>query len=179
MNNFLIYINFIVVICFVISCKSGKKDDNSPRRVSDVKEQLIEANRALVEKDKQRIACFIKRNNWNMQETETGLWFEILDTGEGSASRPGLLATIDYKVSLLDSTICYTSDESGLKTFEIGRGGVESGLEQGILLLNEGARARLIIPPYLAYGLPGDGNKIPARSIIIYELELKSLLNKN
>ena len=59
------------------------------------------------------------------------------------------------------------------KQFRIGQGGVESGLEEGVLLLlHEGDKATFIMPPHLAHGLPGDGNRIPARSIIVYEVEL-------
>jgi FKBP-type peptidyl-prolyl cis-trans isomerase len=54
---------------------------------------------------------------------------------------------------------------------------VESGLEEGILLLREGDKAKFILPPHLAHGLLGDDNKIPARSIIVYDLELLSLEN--
>jgi FKBP-type peptidyl-prolyl cis-trans isomerase len=52
---------------------------------------------------------------------------------------------------------------------------VESGLEEGILLLQEGDKARFIMPPHLAHGLIGDRDKIPARATIIYDLELVSL----
>jgi FKBP-type peptidyl-prolyl cis-trans isomerase len=78
-------------------------------------------------------------------------------------------------VSLLDGTECYNSDREGPKIFTIGRGGVESGLEEGILLMKEGSRAKFIMPPYLAHGLPGDGKRIPARAIIVYDVELISL----
>ena len=38
--------------------------------------------------------------------------------------------------------------------------------------MRAGDKARFIIPPHLAYGLLGDENRIPARSIIIYQVEL-------
>ncbi len=60
---------------------------------------------------------------------------------------------------------------------EIGHGGVESGIEEGILLLHKGDKARFILPPFRAHGLLGDRQKIPPRSIIVYELELKDLIN--
>ena len=54
-------------------------------------------------------------------------------------------------------------------------GGVESGLEEGILLMKTGGKAKFILPPHLAYGLPGDGKKIPARAILVYDVELLSI----
>jgi len=49
---------------------------------------------------------------------------------------------------------------------------VESGLEEGILLLRVGDKATFIMPPHLAHGLQGDGDRIPARSIIMYDVLL-------
>ncbi|HOI87851.1 MAG TPA: FKBP-type peptidyl-prolyl cis-trans isomerase, partial [Lentimicrobium sp.] len=69
----------------------------------------------------------------------------------------------------------YNSDKDGLKEFLIGRGGVESGLEEGILLLRVGDKAKFIIPSHLGFGLLGDQNLVPPKSTLIYDLELISL----
>jgi FKBP-type peptidyl-prolyl cis-trans isomerase FkpA len=114
---------------------------------------------------------------WNMTETETGLWYGIISEGSGELAVQGKVATINYTLSLLDGKLCYSSQESGPKQFLIGKGNVESGLEQGILYLKQGSKARLILPPYLGYGLPGDGKKIPARATLVYEIELLSISN--
>jgi len=112
-----------------------------------------------------------------MIETKTGLWYMIYEKGEGKKSKEGLYATINYNIALLDGPQCYSSDSLGPKRFKIGRSLVESGLEEGILLLTEGDKARFILPPHLAHGLVGDDNRIPARSIIVYDVELLSLNN--
>jgi FKBP-type peptidyl-prolyl cis-trans isomerase len=39
-------------------------------------------------------------------------------------------------------------------------------------MMRAGDKARFVIPPHLAYGLLGDENRIPARAIIVYQLEL-------
>jgi FKBP-type peptidyl-prolyl cis-trans isomerase len=60
----------------------------------------------------------------------------------------------------------------------VGKGGVESGLEEGILLLHEGDKARFVLAPHLAHGLIGDENRIPPRSIIIYYIELLAVYDR-
>jgi FKBP-type peptidyl-prolyl cis-trans isomerase len=57
----------------------------------------------------------------------------------------------------------------------VGQGEVEPGLDEGIRLLHSGDKARFILPPHLAYGLIGDENKIPARSVIVYDLTVLSV----
>ena len=169
--------NIILVLILLLvagGCKPKKKE-LSDEQIKETKKHLVNVNKTLVKKDQKKISGYIKRHNLNMTETPTGLWYSIEKKGEGVKAEEGLLATINYKVYLLQGTECYSSDKSGLKTFLIGRGGVETGLEEGILLLNEGARAKFIMPPHLAHGLPGDGDKIPARAIIVYDVELIKL----
>ncbi len=169
-------IRFIFIFFLVASCNRTKYN-YSDKNNTDKQDQLIEINRVLVKKDQQKIKGFIKRKGWDMTETDVGLWYEILNPGDGDSAKPGKIVHFNYKVSLLDGTVCYTSEKDGQKSFLIGKGNVETGLEYGILYLREGSRARFIFPPYLAHGLPGDGNRIPARAIIIYEIEIISLTN--
>jgi len=139
------------------------------------KESLIRANKGLVTIDQERIEAFAERHQWDMHTTETGLWYQIYEHGDGDSARNGLIASLKYTVSLLDGTLCYSSDSTGEKTFLIGQGGVESGLEEGILKMRCGDKARFIMPPHLAHGLPGDNDKIPSRSTIVYQVELLNL----
>jgi FKBP-type peptidyl-prolyl cis-trans isomerase len=166
------FIPLIFSICFLLfSCQNSKKDEikkNKPNR----QEELLRINKYLVDKDADIIKSYIHRRNWDMETTPTGLWYSIIQHGKGEAARSGKIARLNYKVWLLDGTLCYSSDSLGVKQFRIGKGGVEKGLEEGVLLLKVGDKARFIMPPHLAYGLIGDENKIPPRSTILYEVEL-------
>lgn len=164
---------FIVLMGSVIalSC-SGKPKPVSDKEFEKYKEPLLKANAYLNKKDDEIIKKYIQRRNWNMEVTGRGLYYEITKHGDGPIAEPDKLATINFRISLLDGTLCYTSDSLGPRTFRVTRGGVESGLEEGILLLHKGDEARFIMPPHLAYGLVGDDNKIPMRSIILYEVEV-------
>lgn len=170
-------IGLVMLMIFAISIFSCKRQNTNNQRdeYHTSQDELIEVNRILVLKDQQRIKGYIERNKLEMEESETGLWYSIEDPGEGPKAEAGKQATINYIISLLDGTECYNSREDGPITFTIGRGGVESGLEEGILMLNEGSKASFIMPPYLAHGLPGDGERIPARAIIVYKVELVSI----
>lgn len=129
----------------------------------------------MVKKDHERIKEYARHNNLAMKETETGLWYRVEVKSRCDKAQKGQLATLRYQVSLLDGKLCYSSDSLGFKKFRIGRGGVESGLEEGILMMRPGDKAVFIMPPHLAHGLTGDGDKIPARSIIVYHVELLKL----
>ncbi|MGE4288678.1 MAG: FKBP-type peptidyl-prolyl cis-trans isomerase [Salinivirgaceae bacterium] len=161
-------------IILLVSCKQKSTDKPASNRTSQ-KEYLLKANKGLVSLDQQRIKNYVKRRNWEMQVTETGLWYQLMDTNANEKAQTGKIAHLKYQVSLLDGTICYTSDSLGLMQFKIGQGGVESGLEEAILLMRVGEKGRFILPPHLAHGLLGDDNKIPPRSVIVYSAELLKL----
>ena len=56
--------------------------------------------------------------------------------------------------------------------FTIGIGQVIAGWDEGILLLDEGATAKFVIPSDLAYGSSGAGGVIPPNATLIFEVEL-------
>ena len=140
-----------------------------------VTEKLMEVNKMALQTENKQIEKLIDSSGWNMQKSATGLRFEIIEKGKGAKAENGKLIRFEYEVKLLAGDIVYSSDRSGLKEFRIGSGGVESGLEEGILMLKVGDKARFVIPSYLAHGLSGDQDKIPPKATLIYTVKLIEL----
>jgi len=164
-----IYILFIVSILSCTGCRDKSGHNEKTGRIS--KEQLAEINRQLLIKDRERIISYIERKGLEMKETDTGLWYSETVKGKGSISH-GDDVTLEYVCSLLDGTVVYDSERDGLMRFEVGKSDIPSGLNEGVKLLGEGSEAILIMPGYLGYGLLGDENKIPARSILVYRIKV-------
>ncbi|HIN39955.1 MAG TPA: FKBP-type peptidyl-prolyl cis-trans isomerase, partial [Flavobacteriales bacterium] len=66
----------------------------------------------------------------------------------------------------------YSSDIDGTKGFVAGKGEVEDGLDEGVFYMQTGDKAKFILPSHLAYGLMGDGDKVPSHSVLVYDVEL-------
>lgn len=172
-NNGVILI-IIWLLVLQTSCRQKKPQVNEDEyRVTE--KSMAEVHRIMISKDKERIKSLIEREQLDMTESPTGLWYSVQNPESGKQVEIGMNVSLKYTLSLFEGKECYTSDEVGIKTFRVGRGGVESGLEEGILLMKLGGRAKFIMPPHLAHGLPGDGDCIPPRSIIIYDIEVLSL----
>lgn len=171
---------YFLLICVVVffSCNMQQKEENV-KRINHTKESLQEINKNLIEKDNDIIKSYVDRRGWDMKNTETGLWFMIYKNNDSPRIQEGELVKYNYKVRLFDGSLCYSSDKLGAKSIIAGQGGIESGLEEGLLLLSKGCKARFIIPPHLAHGLIGDEDKIPARAIIIYDIEILETNNLN
>lgn len=167
---FLFAMMLFVAVIGISSCK------NKPQESADTKlddpEKLMEINKAFVNEEQEHISDYIVRYNYKMEETKTGLHLMHINKGNGKKPAMNSDITISYKINLLDGTYCYSSDSSGLLTFRLGQSTEPSGLQEGILHMNEGGSSLMIIPSYLAYGITGDGDKIRSNQSLVYKVEL-------
>lgn len=168
---------FIISALFILACSSQSEENRLSDR-TEIRENLLEANALLIDAEDQEIRDFIDRYGWEMKATGSGLRYMIYHEGSGPKAEKDHIAHLNYTISLITGDQIYSSENDGLRQFQIGRGGVESGLEEGILLLSAGDKARFILPSHLAHGLPGDGVKIPKRATIIYDIELVDITSK-
>ena len=72
--------------------------------------------------------------------------YYIFNKGEGIFPKTNDIVAIEFKVRLLDSdtTLCYSSDESGIVYFKVERDNIETGLHEAITYLNVGSEAYVI-----------------------------------
>ncbi|MES2837634.1 MAG: FKBP-type peptidyl-prolyl cis-trans isomerase [Bacteroidota bacterium] len=164
---------FLLFVFAFVSCE--KKKPNVAITNSELNKPLQNANRALVKKGNAEIDAYVKRRNLQMTETGTGLRYMIYKNGVGVKAESGNYVNISFKVSLLDGTVCYSTDKKGPQEVLIGQDHVESGIHEGLQLMHVGDKAIFILPPNIAHGLIGDQDKIPPLSTIIYDVELISL----
>ncbi|MEO6904506.1 MAG: FKBP-type peptidyl-prolyl cis-trans isomerase [Bacteroidia bacterium] len=180
MINYKYVFYFIFINLFLGACKErhNTKINHTNIQSKEFQDKLIEANKMYVKRESDEIDQYALRKGWKMNTTGTGLRYLIIFNGGGAPARLDEMAKVNFKISLLDGTVCYSSDSTGAKEFLIGKDNVETGLHEGIQLMHVGDKAILILPSHLAHGLIGDENRIPPKSSVIYELELLSLRNR-
>jgi len=135
-------------------------------------DEMAELNRYFVQKDRERIQNYAERKGLKMIESSTGLWYQIINPGNGTVYTDNDKIFFEYECSLLDGTQCYSSKTLGTKEIILGRSSLESGLNEGLRMLRPGGEAIFILPPFLAFGLPGDGKMIPSRAVIVYNVNI-------
>lgn len=171
-----VFLFLLIVISGFVSCRNKKEIDQAKMLNQDqVNEKLLEANKATIIAENAQIDKLIFRQHWKMKETPTGLRYEYIDQGNGPKAVFGNQVRIEYEVKLIEGETVYSSGQTGPKEFRLGSGGVESGLEEGLLLMSLGDEVRFIIPSYLAHGLSGDQDKIPPKATLIYTVKLIDL----
>jgi FKBP-type peptidyl-prolyl cis-trans isomerase len=104
--------------------------------------------------------------------TESGLQYMVVKKGNGDFPAHGQMVMVDYTGFLLNGNIFDSSVERGQPfRFMLGRNQVIPGWDEGIALMDVGARYRFIIPSDLAYGERAIG-PIPANATLIFDVEL-------
>jgi len=162
----------ILILIFDSSCNEQPQPSHSTSHLGMMSDSIVNYNRGVVRTEDQQIDDFIARYGWQMNKTGTGLRYLIYKKGNGKKAVKGKIAVIGYTLRFLNGDLCYSSAKEGPKEFKIGYGNVESGIEEGILLMHVGDRAKFIVPSHLAFGLLGDQNKIPQHATLVYDIEL-------
>ena len=173
-NKFFGFFIFLAAVMLFTNCDrsgTGKQVQNP----SEYKEPLIKANQEVARTENEQIEDFAYRHHWDMETTSTGLRYMIIKKGMGAKAMEGRTVKLSYTLSLLNGDTVYTALKDGPIVFRIGQGQVITGLEEAILLLKVGDRAKFIIPSHLAYGLIGDQKKIRQKATLVYDIEFISM----
>lgn len=139
-----------------------------------------------IAKEKSEIEKYLDDNNIAYEVTENGLYYSMIEEGSGAHPEPGQTVRVNYKGYTMDGTVFDTSikeeaEKAGIFNprrpyepleFPIGQQKVIKGWDQGIALIAEGGKAKLIVPSPLGYGTRGMGNAIGPNTILIFDVEL-------
>jgi peptidyl-prolyl cis-trans isomerase A (cyclophilin A) len=109
-------------------------------------------------------------------KTTSGLEYIEVEAGTGEQAQAGKTVSVHYTGKFQDGKVFDTSIPRGEPIeFQLGRGNVIKGWDEGIALMKVGGKAQLIIPPDLAYGERGASGVIPPNSTLVFDVELVSV----
>lgn len=141
---------FLLLSITLVACKTYSEED----KVSFNKE----------------ITKIAKQKKWDIIFSPSGLGIQLMNEGEGEELiQRGSIVKLSYKGQLKNGKV-FDQTEPG-KPFESEIKGLIGGFQEALLGQKKGAKLRLIIPPHLGYGTD-KLDKIPANSILIFELEV-------
>ncbi len=123
-----------------------------------------------IEKGKKFIASYLKANK-NAKQTASGLVYEMIKKGTGKSPKATDTVQVHYHGTLTNGEVFDSSVERKQKIkFPLNR--VIKGWTEGLQLLKEGGKIKLIIPSNIAYGSAGSPPKIAGGATLIFEVEL-------
>lgn len=109
--------------------------------------------------------------------------YEIIKPSEnasGKSPAKGNVVTVHYTGWLadkdgnpmMDKKFDSSVDRGQPFQFVIGVGQVIKGWDEGVMLMKEGEKRRLVIPAELGYGARGAGSIIPPNATLVFDVEL-------
>ncbi|OSZ78494.1 hypothetical protein CAP35_09650 [Chitinophagaceae bacterium IBVUCB1] len=158
-------------VTYIISMLSVKTQEqvNKEKNMSNSEQFAID--------DKIIFVYIADKRITGVQKTPSGLYYTITKEGTGEKAKAGQTVYVNYTGRTLDGNVFDSSVDPKFKhqepiSFLLGKGNVIQGWDEGIALLNKGAKATLFIPSPLAYGKNSPTAAIPPNSILVFDVEL-------
>jgi peptidylprolyl isomerase len=134
------------------------------------------ARELAVQAEKQKFAQWITETYPGARQTASGLWYVVEKEGTGAQAVAGKTVAVHYSGKLTNGTEFDNSYRRNEPIeFVLGRGQVIQGWDEGIALMKEGGKYKLIIPANLGYGDRGAGGAIPPGATLVFDTELVSV----
>ena len=140
-------------------------------------ERFFEQRRLDGEKNLAEGMAFLAENALRpgVEVTPSGLQIEIVSEGSGDIPGPGDTVLAHYEGTTINGEVFDSSYERG-EPLEVPLHMVIPGWSEGLRLMKTGSKAKLYIPPDLAYGESGAGDFIGPNTVLIFNVELLSIL---
>lgn len=136
-----------------------------------------------------KVKAYVSSKGLKPAATASGLNYVISKEGTGAKANPGDTVVVNYTGMFLsgkvfDSSLPEVAKKNGTfnpqRPYEplklpVGLGGSIPGFEEGLMLLNKGAKATLILPSTLAYGEQGNQG-IPPFTPLIFEVDMVNII---
>lgn len=154
-----------------------KKSENEDDLLFTIASELIANPRTQAEKDKNTIINYILDEGIELKPTDSGLYYQMIETGTGKNAAWGDWVTVNYKGYTLDGKVFDSSYKRG-KSIEFYVGNMIAGWNEGLQLMKPGGKAFFVVPSGLAYGEKGFPDLIPPHTTLAFEVELVSITKK-
>lgn len=156
----------------------GKAPRLSPEEANQIIHNHLEEKRSaafMANKTEGENFLTANKSKEGIQETATGLQYEILTEGDGQKPAATDVVSVHYHGTLIDGTVFDSSVQRGTPA-SFGVHQVIPGWTEALQLMNVGSKYRLYIPQNLAYGAnPHPGGPIQPFSTLIFDVELLAI----
>lgn len=167
----------ITIKTYKVRSQKEYKDEQSDFYASNLKE-----DKAVVEKRKKeedlKIKEYIKTLGFDFKKTASGAYYAITDLNGGKQlPKEGNAVVFSYVGQFIDGKE-FESTEKDIGhavNFTLGRNSVIKGWEEVFPNIPKGARAKMIIPSHLGYGNIAKDDKIPANTVLVFDVQLVAI----
>jgi FKBP-type peptidyl-prolyl cis-trans isomerase FkpA len=147
-----------------------------PKIQTIFKERMEKVAKKQEETGKTFLENFMKEAS--TKKTESGLVYQIIEAGTGATPKAEDTVEVHYHGTLISGEVFDSSKDRG-QTIKFPLNRVIKGWTEGLQLIKEGGKIKLVIPPELGYGKAGAPPKIPGNATLIFEVELFKIVKED
>lgn len=122
--------------------------------------------------ESQRAFLDANKSREGVEQTPSGLLFEVITEGEGKHPAPNDVVRVTYKGALADGTVFDQTEQP----IDLPVSGVVKGFSEGLQMMKPGGTYRLFIPASLGYGDKGAGGVIPPGAALDFTVTLLDIV---
>jgi len=152
----------------------------SPEEANEiVRREMQKMNQAKVQPNIDQGKKFLEENRKKpgVKETSSGLQYEVITMGTGPKPQASTdTVKVHYDGYLLNGRKIDSSRDRG-EPYTTPLNEVVTGWTEGIQLMPVGSRFKFYLPYTLGYGMQGSGESIPGGSVLIFDIELISIVS--
>lgn len=113
------------------------------------------------------------RKKEGVQETSSGLLYEVITEGDGDMPSHNSCVTVHQRAMLVGGKVLDdTYKENTPMEFNLSE--VIEGYAEGLQMMHIGSRYKFVVPPDLAWGKKGSGGRIGPNATVIFDVHLIS-----
>lgn len=168
----------ITLFLFILACTNSESTTNGQKKTGEENalverylQEMVPTERTQDDIDRNLIINLLIDSLWDFKRTESGIYYDIQETGVGGSPRINSNIKAHYRGTLLSGKE-FDSSYKKNRPMEIQLSQVVAGWQEALPMLQKGGKGTFIIPSRLAYGPQAFGNIIPANSCLIFEMEL-------
>lgn len=118
-----------------------------------------------------------QRKKEGVKQTKSGLTYKVLKKGSGPKPDRWDSVEVHYKGTKVNGEVFDSSKDRGKPAKFSVQGGVVNGWTEALQMMKEGAEWKIMLPPKLAYGRRGKGQKIGPSETLVFNIQLKNVIN--
>ncbi len=122
-----------------------------------------------IENFDQEIQKFVAKSTDSFEKSESGMYYFIEEEGEGEYIKFTDVVSFKYEGKFLSGQAFDHRHRRTPVTFQVPQ--LIEGWKEAFMYLKKGGKAKIILPPYLAYG-DHKLEDIPANSILFFTIEI-------
>ncbi len=156
----------IIIVFFCVSCQrpAPQLPANKSETIDSASLGLLELNEKMILSEDSLIQDYVKNSGINYVKHELGFWYKIEKSDLGNVIKANQECEITYRLFSLGNDFLLEQKE----TIIIGKKQLPTGIEEALKMMRKGAKADLVIPWYLAFGMKGNGKEIkPYTSLVV------------